>query len=63
MLTRDFFPGQPFKDIECHNEDKEECQHKYVCTPSFIGAANGRVGATWSAAAVAVAGTVWMWVM
>lgn len=38
-LKRDFFPGQPFKDIECLGSDPdfEECNHKFVCTPSFNG--------------------------
>mmetsp|Transcript_16578 Transcript_16578/g.30996 ORF Transcript_16578/g.30996 Transcript_16578/m.30996 type:complete len:396 (+) Transcript_16578:145-1332(+) len=37
-LRRDFFPGQPFKDIECDGYVDDICIHKPVCTPSFFGA-------------------------
>mmetsp|Transcript_25809 Transcript_25809/g.53669 ORF Transcript_25809/g.53669 Transcript_25809/m.53669 type:complete len:432 (-) Transcript_25809:12-1307(-) len=40
-LRRDFFPGQPFKSIECHKTIDNICDHKPVCTPSFPGSSPG----------------------
>lgn len=39
-LRRDFFPGQPFKDIECAGYVDDICIHVPVCTPSFFGASS-----------------------